>query len=130
MKKFAMTSLVLSLAVGSLASTPAVASAQNKGEGSQILPASTTVKVGNGNGLQRVTVTVLGALQALTGTQLYFFPDPFDPVTGQFAPHKRVAIGPSAFGDGSATPGCCSNSTDARALQGGTAAHLWDAAPE
>lgn len=111
MKKFAMTSLVLSLAVGSLASTPAVASAQNKGKAAQHLPASTTVKVGNGNGLQRVTVTVLGALQALTGTQLYFFPDPFDPVTGQFAPHKRVAIGPSAFGDGSATWVAGSNST-------------------
>lgn len=110
MKKFAMTSLVLTLAVGS-AGAPVVASAQTKGKTANYLPTSTTVKVGNGKGLQRMTVTVLGALQALTGTQLYFFPDPFDPVTGQFAPNRKVAIGPSAFGNGSATWVAGSNST-------------------
>lgn len=111
MKKFAMTSLALALAVGSVMSTPAVMSAQTQGKKGVYLPTSTTVQTGTGAGLQRITISVLGAFQALAGTQLYYFPDPFDPVTGQFAPNQKVAIGPAAFGNGAATWVASSNST-------------------
>ena len=56
----------------------------------------------SGGWKREVSVTVLGGYAA-TGSQLYYFPSPFDPLTGVFAPHSRVAVGPSAFGRGGTT---------------------------
>ncbi|HEX4935238.1 MAG TPA: PEP-CTERM sorting domain-containing protein [Gemmatimonadaceae bacterium] len=97
MNRISYASLALAVAAGSLAGSPSVAHAQVK---AKKLAASTTVQVGPGAGKQRVSVSVLGALRALTGTQLYYFPDPFDPVTGLFSPSTRIAVGPSAVGNG------------------------------
>lgn len=60
---------------------------------------SVPVTVPDGAWKRQVSISVLGGF-ANTGTQLYWFPDPFDPVTGQFSPQNRVAIGPSAVGNG------------------------------
>ncbi|MCC6927978.1 MAG: PEP-CTERM sorting domain-containing protein [Gemmatimonadaceae bacterium] len=91
MHRIAYVPLVLASVVAALAAHPADAAAQAK-PGPQ---KSTTVTVG-GTGRQVITVSVLGALRAVNGTQLYYFPDPFDPLTGQFSPNRKVAIGPAA----------------------------------
>jgi len=57
------------------------------------------VKVGQEGWKRQVSVSVLGGY-ALTGARLYWFPDPFDPITGLFAPNRRVAIGPEGVGNG------------------------------
>ncbi|MFN8666022.1 MAG: PEP-CTERM sorting domain-containing protein [Gemmatimonadaceae bacterium] len=90
MQRSAYVSLVLAAVAGGLATSPVVASAQAGP------PKSTTVKVTGGQGRQVVSVSVLGALRAVNGTQLYYFPDPFDPLTGLFSPNRKVAIGPAA----------------------------------
>lgn len=96
MNRIAYSTLALAVTFGCLAGSAQVAEAQK----AKSLPSSTTVKVGSGQGLQQVSVSVLGALKALTGTQLYYFPDPFDPVTGVFSPTTKVAVGPAAVGNG------------------------------
>ncbi len=61
--------------------------------------------------MQNVYVTVLGGW-APSGSQLYFFPDAFDPVTGAFAPNKKVAIGPQLQRAGNSAFVAAANSTD------------------
>jgi len=92
MQRIAYVSLVLATVGGALSASPGVAPAQSKAGP----PQSTTVKVAGGMGLQVVSVSVLGAIRAVNGTQLYYFPDPFDPLTGQFSPNRKIAIGPAA----------------------------------
>lgn len=60
---------------------------------------SVTATVNSGAWKRQISVQVLGGYAA-TGSQLYYFPSPFDPVTGLFAPNRRIAIGPSAVGNG------------------------------
>jgi hypothetical protein len=60
--------------------------------------------------MQQVYVTVLGGY-APTGAQLYYFLDPFDPVTGAFAPGANVAIGPQFVRSGNTPFVAASNST-------------------
>ena len=91
MQRIAYMSLVLAAVAGGVATRPATALAQATSG-----PQSTTVKVAGVQGRQVVSVSVLGALRAINGTQLYFFPDPFDPLTGQFSPNRKIAIGPVA----------------------------------
>jgi hypothetical protein len=105
MKKFAVTTYALALVVGStlMVSSEASAQANPAAKAKVTLPASTSVQVGGGKGLQLLSVSILGVTRALTGTQLYYFPDPFDPATGIFSPNKKVAIGPAAVGNGKTT---------------------------
>jgi hypothetical protein len=59
------------------------------------IPSSTvdaTLKAGGITGYKtKVWITILGGA-ASYGSQLYFFPSPFDPVSGIFAPHAASAL--------------------------------------
>lgn len=61
--------------------------------------------------MQQVYVTVLGGY-APNGAQLYYFIDPFDPVTGAFAPGANIAIGPQVVRPGNAPFVAAANSTN------------------
>lgn len=87
------------LAVGALATSPTGAWAQGKSVKARNTAPSTSVTVASGGWKREVRVSVLGGY-ARAGTQLYWFPDPFDPVTGLFAPSSRLAIGPASTGTG------------------------------
>lgn len=109
MKRFAGTSLALALASGSVMGMPSAAWAQSGAKSASVAP-STTLSAKQAGYRSRITVSVLGGF-SVSGTQLYYFPDPFDPVTGMFAPHRRVAIGPSAIGNGRSLWNAGANST-------------------
>lgn len=109
MQQFVVASLAVALAVGSVASAPVVAAAQPRAKRAELAPSVAVTAAQNGYRKQ-ISISVLGGYAA-TGTQLYFFPDPFDPVTGLFAPNRKVAIGPSAFGNGRTLWKAESNST-------------------
>jgi len=110
MQHLVVTSLALALAVGGVAGSPAVASAQPRAKQKVGLAPSVAVTTAQNGYRKQLSISVLGGYAA-TGSQLYFFPDPFDPVTGSFAPNRRVAIGPSAFGTGRSLWTAESNST-------------------
>jgi len=88
------------VAVVAVAGSPDRASAQARAGKVRNTTPSTSVQVADGGWKREVSVSVLGGFSR-TGTQLYWFPDPFDPVSGMFSPRNRVAIGPTAVGSGS-----------------------------
>ncbi|MEP7382239.1 MAG: PEP-CTERM sorting domain-containing protein [Gemmatimonadota bacterium] len=98
----------LTLALVGLAGTPAVVMAQAKPK--VALKPSVPVTVMSGGWKREVSVTVLGGYAA-TGSQLYYFPSPFDPLTGIFSPTHKIAIGPSAIGNGKTLWKAPANST-------------------
>lgn len=98
MQQFTQLSLAAAVTVGIVSATPPVLHAQGWGTRGS-LPTSTSVTASDGKWKRKVTVTVLGGYAA-SGAQLYWFPDPFDPVSGQFAPNRKVAIGPSSLRSG------------------------------
>ena len=110
MKKITATALGLVLAIGTVSASPAAVSAQVKSKAKFKLPTSVPVTVNGGAWKRQISISVLGGY-ATTGMQLYYFPSPFDPLTGAFAPNKRVAIGPSALGNGRTVWKAPTNST-------------------
>jgi hypothetical protein len=110
MQHLVVASLALTLAVGGVAGSPSVATAQAKAKQKVALAPSVAVTAAQNGYRKQISISVLGGYAA-TGSQLYFFPDPFDPVTGLFAPNRKVAIGPSAFGSGKSLWKAESNST-------------------
>lgn len=100
--------LAATLVAVTVAGSPESAEAQAKVGKARNTTPSASVNVASGGWKREVSVSVLGGF-ARAGTQLYWFPDPFDPVSGLFAPRSRVAIGPSASGSGLWTAGA--NST-------------------
>lgn len=111
MKKSVVLVAALASVVGSTLTFSSEALAQSNPKAKVTLPASAAVKVGAGNGAQQVSVSILATLKALSGTRLYYFPDPFDPVTGVFSPSGKVAIGPASVGNGKSTWIAPTNST-------------------
>lgn len=74
----------------------------------------------NANGwMQNVYVSVLGGY-APTGAQLYYFLDPFDPVTGAFSPGASQAIGPQFARSGNSPFVAGANSTSLGMFSPGT----------
>jgi len=94
-----VASLSLALAVVGGAGTPTSASAQAKAKQKVALTPSVAVTAMSGGWKREISVTVLGGYAA-TGSQLYYFPSAFDPLTGLFAPHRKIAVGPAAVGSG------------------------------
>jgi hypothetical protein len=89
------TAMVLACVAGS----PEASSAQAKSGKARNKTPSASVNVSEGGWKREVSVSVLGGY-AGAGSQLYWFPDPFDPVSGLFSPRSRVPIGPASAGTG------------------------------
>ncbi len=102
--------IAAALVLGTVAGAPGRASAQAKAGKARNTAPSASVNVADGGWKREVSVSVLGGY-ARTGTQLYWFPDPFDPVSGLFSPRTRVAIGPAASGSGNRLWSADANST-------------------
>ncbi len=102
--------MILALAVSGLAGTPATAMAQAKSKVKVALKPSVAVTSMSGAWKREISVSVLGGYAA-TGSQLYYFPSPFDPITGIFSPNHKIAIGPSAIGNGKTLWKAPTNST-------------------
>lgn len=100
----------LAAAVVGLAGTPATAVAQSKAKVKVALKPSVAVTSMSGAWKREISVTVLGGF-ASTGSQLYYFPSPFDPLTGIFSPNHKIAVGPSAIGNGKTLWKAPANST-------------------
>lgn len=92
-------SAFLAAAVFGLAGTPVTLTAQAKSKVKVALTPSASVTTASGAWKREISVTVLGGY-ASAGSQLYYFPSPFDPLTGIFSPNHKVAIGPAAIGSG------------------------------
>ena len=110
MKRLVVRTMSLAVAVAGLAGTPASAMAQSTAKPKVAPKPSVAVSVKSGAWKREVSVTVLGGY-ASTGSQLYYFPSPFDPLTGIFSPTHKIAIGPSAIGNGKTLWQAPSNST-------------------
>ncbi len=102
--------LAAALVVAAVAGSPATATAQAKAGKARNTAPSTSVTVADGGWKREVSVSVLGGY-ARSGAQLYWFPDPFDPVSGIFAPRTRVAVGPASAGTGNRLWAADANST-------------------
>lgn len=110
MRYIAAASLSFALAIAGGAASPTVATAQAKTQ-QVVAPApSVGVTAMSGGWKREIRITVLGGFAA-TGSQLYYFPSPFDPLTGVFAPHRKVAVGPAAVGSGKSLWKASDNST-------------------
>lgn len=94
--------------VGALSLAPA-AHAQN----------SQSVQLSANGWMQSIYVSVLGGW-APSGSQLYFFPDAFDPATGAFSPNQKIAIGPAITPTGNSAFVAGSNSTNIGTFNPGT----------
>lgn len=92
-----VASVTLALAIAAGAGSPTPVSAQAKA--TKKLAPSAAVTAMSGGWKREISVTVLGGY-ATSGSQLYYFPTPFDPLTGVFAPHRKIAVGPAAVGNG------------------------------
>lgn len=110
MKRVVRSTVFLAVAVASVAGTPAIAMAQAKPKVKVALKPSVAVTALGGAWKRDISVTVLGGY-ASTGSQLYYFPSPFDPITGIFSPNHKIAVGPSAIGNGKTLWKAQANST-------------------
>lgn len=115
MKSTRSVRITFALAVVGVMATPPTASAvpakQKKNPGLIVAP---------GAWRRQVDVSVLGGY-AQTGTKLYWFPDPFDPVSGLFSPKEpKLQIGPAAVGNGKTLWVAPTNSTSLGLFKPGT----------
>ncbi len=111
MTTYRSTALAVLVATGGLLATSSVASAQAKSKAPAYKPSPSVAVTANGGAWKRrISVSVLGGYST-SGTQLYYFPSPFDPLTGLFAPNRRIPIGPTAVGNGRSLWRAPTNST-------------------